>query len=469
MKNAILRPFTSLTGQIYLFFILIFCIAFTIAVILPSFDSRNYSLIESRELNDYNSIVFSIMEKMSSTDVLNIKNTDNFLEKKYNLNFAFINNNDVIFSKNYEDLVNLRDFIYHSNSPLIPQKKQFDDTQIIGPFQIKLDNSANNLDKLDTYRIYFIKPTKPLSPIIQAFFDKPVLMLIIIVILTAPLLLILSYRITKPIIELRRAVNNVAVGNFSINTDLEKNGPKEIQAVGKSFNQMVTAIDNLLNSQKRMLSDISHELRTPLARLKLSAAILRRKNGETPELTRIETEAERLEQMISDILNISRQQINTHLEHEIFPIEEIWEDVLENARFETEQSKQQLIINNQIKHPHRYRINGNPNALAGALENIIRNAEKYGNNTIRVSFSINQNELIMMVEDDGNGIDESEYQNIFQPFYRIDTARTRETGGIGLGLAIVFNTVQQHQGYISAQKSELGGLSIEIRLPLWFD
>ena len=75
----------------------------------------------------------------------------------------------------------------------------------------------------------------------------------------------------------------------------------------------------------------------------------------------------------------------------------------------------------------------------------------------------------MMVEDDGNGIDESEYQNIFQPFYRIDTARTRETGGIGLGLAIVFNTVQQHQGYISAQKSELGGLSIEIRLPLWFD
>ena len=114
---------------------------------------------------------------------------------------------------------------------------------------------------------------------------------------------------------------------------------------------MVTAIDNLLNSQKRMLSDISHELRTPLARLKLSAAILRRKNGETPELTRIETEAERLEQMINDILNISRQQINTHLEHEIFPIEEIWEDVLENARFETEQSKQQLIINNQIKHP----------------------------------------------------------------------------------------------------------------------
>src|SRR5699024_3522641 len=179
MKNAILRPFTSLTGQIYLFFILIFCIAFTIAVILPSFDSRNYSLIESRELNDYNSIVFSIMEKMSSTDVLNIKNTDNFLEKKYNLNFAFINSDDVIFSKNYEDLVNLRDFIYHSNSPLIPQKNQFDDSQIIGPFQIKLNNNANDLDKLDTYRIYFIKPIKPLSPIIQAFFDKPALMLII--------------------------------------------------------------------------------------------------------------------------------------------------------------------------------------------------------------------------------------------------------------------------------------------------
>lgn len=472
MKKRISKPFTSLTGQIYLFFILVFCISFIIAVILPSLDARNYTIISDKEVNFYNNVIFSMMAKMDNNNTFHLQKQVEFIEREKNLRFALVNQSGKILNVNYQDYTNLKEFTHRSNNPLYPQKKQFDNKEIIGPFIINL---SYNGEKTTPYYTYFIKNVPPTHPLITKFFDNYLLMLLVIITLTAPLLLILSYRITQPTTKLRKAVNNVAMGHFIINPELETEGPVEIRAVGKSFNQMVTAVENLLNSQKRMLSDISHELRTPLARLKLSAAIIRRRHGETPELARIETEAERLEQMISDILNISRQQINSHLEHEISPITDIWDEVIENTRFEIDQlnkeehTNKQLIIENHIENVDRYFINGNISTLAGALENIIQNAKKYGNQIIKLSFFIKKDQLIIHIEDDGNGIDPSEYKQIFEPFYRVDTARTRESGGFGLGLAIVSNTVKQHNGAIEAMQSELGGLLVKIQLPLWFD
>ncbi|OBX07996.1 histidine kinase [Gallibacterium salpingitidis] len=472
MKKSIIKLFSSLTGQIYLFFILVFCISFIIVVFLPSFDARNYSILNDKEINYYNNIVFAMMEKTDANNIFELQSQVEFIEKEKKLRFALVNQAGKILNVNYQDYTNIKEFISRSNNPLYPQEKQFDNSEIVGPFLIKLSDGS---DKLSIYYVYFIKNVPPTHPFIKKFFDNYLIMLLVIIVMTAPLLLILSYRITKPIVKLRKAVNNVAMGNFTINPDLEKEGPIEIRAVGKNFNQMVAALENLLTSQKRMLSDISHELRTPLARLKLSAAIIRRRHGETPELARIEIEAERLEQMISDILNISRQQISHHFAHKISPINDIWEDVIENTHFELEQlnkaqnTNKHLIVENNIAHPERYFINGNISALAGALENIIQNAKKYGEQTIKLSFSIVDDYLNISIEDDGNGIDDSEYKNIFEPFYRVDTARTRESGGFGLGLAIVLNTVKQHHGTIEAQRSELGGLLVKMQLPLWFD
>ncbi|OBX04186.1 histidine kinase [Gallibacterium genomosp. 3] len=472
MKKRISKPFTSLTGQIYLFFILIFCISFTIAAILPSFDARKYSTLDDEEIKFYQEIIFSMTEKTKLEGVFRIQKQVEFVEKEKHLRFAIVSKTRKILNVNSQDHQNLKEFFSRSHNPLYPQKKQFNNSEFIGPFIINL---SHNKENLPSYYIYFIENIPPIHPFIKEFFDNYLLMLLVIISLSAPILFILSYHITHSITKLRKAVNNVAMGHFTINPELETEGPVEIRAVGKSFNQMVTAVENLLNSQKRMLSDISHELRTPLARLKLSAAIIRRRHGETPELARIETEAEQLEQMISDILNISRQQINSHLEHEISPITDIWDEVIENTRFEIDQlnkeehTNKQLIIENHIENVDRYFINGNISTLAGALENIIQNAKKYGNQIIKLSFFIKKDQLIIHIEDDGNGIDPIEYKQIFEPFYRVDTARTRESGGFGLGLAIVSNTVKQHNGTIEAMQSELGGLLVKIRLPLWFD
>lgn len=171
--------------------------------------------------------------------------------------------------------------------------------------------------------------------------------------------------------------------------------------------------------------------------------------------------------MVKDLLAISRQQLNHQIQKTVFPVDEIWLNVIEDAKFETSQNNIVFIIKQNIANPHSYRINGAVDSLSSALENLIRNGQKYAKYMLSVSMEIQNGHLVLTVEDDGDGVPESEYDNIFKPFYRIDEARTRETGGTGLGLAIVKNAVQQHQGHIQASKSDMGGLKVEIKIPIW--
>ncbi|KOO12447.1 two-component sensor protein, partial [Vibrio xuii] len=105
--------------------------------------------------------------------------------------------------------------------------------------------------------------------------------------------------------KLERAAQRVAKGEFAEDPELEK-GTSEFRQAGASFNQMVEAVNQMISGQQRLLSDISHELRSPLTRLRMATALATRKQGESPELTRIDTEAQRLEKMISELLELSR-------------------------------------------------------------------------------------------------------------------------------------------------------------------
>lgn len=243
----------------------------------------------------------------------------------------------------------------------------------------------------------------------------------------------------------------------------------ELRQVGKSFNQMITALQRLTSYQQRLLSDISHELKTPLTRMQLALSLLRRRNGESSEITRIEGEIQKLDTMIHDLLMLSRNQANHHLKREIFPIAKIWEDVLEDARFELEQNELALFVSQRIAHPERYFINGNIAMLASAVENVIRNAKKYTTTAVKVTIYLDQKNLFITIDDNGAGVPNNQYTEIFRPFYRVEEDRARQTGGTGLGLAIVANAVQQHRGKVSAEKSEMGGLKVKIQLPLWLE
>lgn len=347
----------------------------------------------------------------------------------------------------------VQNFITSIENPEHPKQRLYGHYMVAGPLPI-------TLAQRDLLLYVGMKWNQP-SPFLIRLFDKPFQLLFAVMLVSTPLPLWLAWALSQPARKLERAAKRVAKGEFFVDPQLEK-GTSEFRQAGKSFNQMVEAVNQMISGQQRLLSDISHELRSPLTRLRMATALASRKQGESPELNRIDTEAQRLEQMIGELLELSRMQVDSHVEREQQPIGSLWEAILSDAQFEAEQ------MNKTLRYdaiPERT-ISGNPKLLMSAVDNIVRNAIYYGKDVIQVSLSIHADQLTIAVDDNGEGVPEQELEAIFRPFYRVSTARDRHSGGTGLGLAITENAIRQHSGSIQALRSELGGLRIEIRLPL---
>ncbi|MCG9599204.1 envelope stress sensor histidine kinase CpxA [Vibrio sp. Isolate25] len=347
----------------------------------------------------------------------------------------------------------VQNFITGIEDPDKPKQRLYGHYMVAGPLPITLAQK-------DLLLYIGVKWNQP-SPFLIRLFDKPFQLLFAVMLVSTPLLLWLAWALSQPARKLERAAKRVAKGEFFVDPQLEK-GTSEFRQAGKSFNQMVEAVNQMISGQQRLLSDISHELRSPLTRLRMATALASRKQGESPELTRIDTEAQRLEQMIGELLELSRMQVDSHVEREQQPIVSLWEAILSDAQFEAEQMEKSLSYNDI---PDRM-ISGNPKLLMSAVDNIVRNAIYYGKDIIQVSLDVHSDQLTISVDDNGEGVPEQELEAIFRPFYRVSTSRDRHSGGTGLGLAITENAIRQHSGTIRALRSKLGGLKVEIHLPL---
>ncbi|CCO47841.1 Sensor protein cpxA [Vibrio nigripulchritudo SOn1] len=348
----------------------------------------------------------------------------------------------------------LQNFITQSNlTDITPQQKLYGRLMVAGPFPVTL--SGQNLLLFST-----AKWNQP-PPFLLQLFDRPLQLLFVVMLASTPLLLWLAWALSQPARRLEKAAKRVAKGEFVADPDLEK-GTREFQQAGTSFNQMVLAVDQMITGQQRLLSDISHELRSPLTRLRMANALATRKQGESDELKRIDTEAERLEKMIGELLELSRMQINSHEDRQHLDVADLWEEILKDAQFEAEQKEKTLTYTSLPN----VSVHGNPNLLMSAVENIVRNAIHYGESTVSVSFAVEQSTLQITVDDNGSGVPEEELEDIFRPFYRVSTARDRHSGGAGLGLAITESAIRQHNGTIKANVSPLGGLQVCITLPI---
>ena len=349
----------------------------------------------------------------------------------------------------------IRNFMGQSDNTDNPKKKRYGRIELLGPFEVR--------DGEDRYQLYLIRPANTAqSDFINFLIDRPFLLLAATMLISSPLLLWLAWSLAKPARKLKNAADDVAKGNLRQHPELES-GPQEFLAAGNSFNQMISALERMVNAQQRLISDISHELRTPLTRLQLATALLRRRHGENKELERIETETQRLDGMINDLLVLSRSQHKNELLRQNIKANELWDDILDNAKFEAEQRHKTLEITSP---PGPWTIYCNPSALGSAFENIVRNALRYSNQRIQVAFSADTQGITIVVDDDGPGVSPEDREHIFRPFYRTDEARDRESGGTGLGLAIVSTAISQHNGKVIANDSPLGGLRLEIWLPL---
>lgn len=347
----------------------------------------------------------------------------------------------------------LQNFITSIDLTGTPQQKLYGHYMIAGPLPIQFAQQ-------DLLLYVGMKWNQP-PPFLLRMFDKPLQLLFAVMLVSTPLLLWLAWALSQPARKLERAAKRVAQGEFVVDPSLEK-GTSEFRQAGASFNQMVEAVNQMISGQQRLLSDISHELRSPLTRLRMANALATRKQGQSPELSRIDTEAQRLEQMISELLELSRMQVDSHLTRERQPMTSLWEAILSDAQFEAQQMNKTFSYN---AIPEEM-ISGNPKLLMSALDNVVRNAICYGKSRIDVEFTAAAQQLVISVDDDGEGVPEQELEAIFRPFYRVSTARDRHSGGTGLGLAITESAIRQHSGSIVAKHSALGGLRIEIGLPL---
>ena len=448
-----------LAYQLFVYFGLAFLVVLTIAFNISKLDDREFTALNETEISFFNT---------ESKHVQKVYDLDDIFEQDLSIRtpggssvILVEKNSGSVSGMDQDNLKPLLAFLYRAEESSIPLARSFDHLRINGPFIVKTPKRE--------YNEYFIQTVNPQKEGFNEIFDSPWLMSVIVMCVAFPILFFLSWRLTRPVKELRLAANAIALGDLKTNPKIEKQGIKELRDVGRSFNQMVTALQDLNQYQQRLLADISHELKTPLARLQLAVAIIRRRNGESSEIDRIENEIQKLNAVIVDLLSLSRQQVNSHLARAKFPVQQIWFDILEDAKFEMNENGLALEIHNHIPPSERYYINGNCQLLSSAVENVIRNAKKYAETRVSVVLTIHKKNLVIDIEDDGPGVPESEYEQIFRPFYRVDEARARQTGGTGLGLAIVLNAVQQHKGTVVASKASIGGLRVEIVLPLWID
>ncbi len=278
---------------------------------------------------------------------------------------------------------------------------------------------------------------------------------------------LLARAISRPIRRFRESAIAIAGGNLDTRvSDRVGNRHDEIGLLAQDFDRMTGELQRAWLRQTELTGNVSHELRSPLARLRVALELARRRAGDLPELDRIDTETERLDDLIGQLLEFSRMDAEPREGRSRIELDELLRSVVEDVRYEYGRAGGDTLI--EIDSRPGVFVHGYPNALRSGVENVLRNAVQHGREggEVQVRLDTEAPEAVITVEDDGSGIAEHELESIFEPFYR---ARTKQAGesrrGSGLGLAIASRAIELNDGSITARNAE-HGLCVEIRLPL---
>tara|TARA_B100001093_G_scaffold518344_1_gene602836 strand:+ start:1086 stop:2405 length:1320 start_codon:yes stop_codon:yes gene_type:complete len=252
---------------------------------------------------------------------------------------------------------------------------------------------------------------------------------------------------TKPLVKLAKAAERFGKGDYVNN--FRASGSQEIRKAAFEFDRMAKRINRHLNQRAEMLSGISHDLRTPLTRLKLQLAMLKQK------------------------------EISIKMSKDIDEMEKMLNDYLQFAKTQSQESTTKINLNNLLSSIKKtfdndeislndngisVELEGRPIALKRSFENIIQNGLIYGGKVF-INIQKGSSRALVIIEDNGPGIPEDQYKNVFKPFFRLDKSRSLNKSGVGLGLAIVEDVINSHGGSIQLGKSKHNGLQVKISLP----
>ena len=308
------------------------------------------------------------------------------------------------------------------------------------------------------------------QPSLPSFFQRNKKILLIritsMIFLTAAGSYLLARSLTKPIRNLQTAARRITKGDFSARVDIPEHGGDEITALGRDFNSMAEKTQNLLLSQKRLLRDISHELRSPLTRQNMALELARQHCADAePYLVRIEKESDRINELISQLLMLTRLESEMDTgQKEALEVNDLVRAIAGDADFEAAANNCHV----DLQRLDDVTISGSREMLGRAIENVIRNGLHYSPSGCNVEINVIniEQQAIITVRDHGPGVEDQYLEQIFKPFFRVAESRDRISGGSGIGLAIAKQAMVTHGGNITAENSKDGGLLITMNLPV---
>ena len=342
---------------------------------------------------------------------------------------------------------------------------QFSQARITGPKEITLENRKVQLylasrDKSRHFDSFIMQLPNWLKLAIPIF-------------LSSLLAWLMARALSKPILAIERAATEIGNGKLDTRINDAHKRKDELGSLAASFNTMADKLSQNLTANQRLLADVSHELRSPMTRLQLAVG-LAQQSINNPELqqkhlARCELEVTRLDEMISDVLSLS--QLENTFQKTNFQnvcLDTLLADICQDCQYLADEKNIQITTNDLFS----LNLLADQNLLSSAFSNVIINAIKYTPKSSEVVISMNrlsqnqQDSINIVISDNGTGVPEGTIEKLFQPFYRVDEARDRNSGGTGLGLAIAQQAVLAHNGQIKAKNKEDGGLSVTITLPI---
>lgn len=313
----------------------------------------------------------------------------------------------------------------------------------------------------------------PLSSVqdqIELLLTRTVLAIILISIVAAALVWWFVSRNLSPVTQMVATADAIAGGDLARRVPQTEPG-SEIGILASALNRMISSLQQSVDERaasesrmRRFLGDASHELRTPLTVIRGYAEILNSEASTSPEqkaraAERIDAESARMERLVLDLLNLAKLDEGATFAPEEFDLVSLTQSVIADFEVANPDRKVELFSPNQIF------ITADKSQLTQVLLNALANVKQHTPDGARITLAPTDDQVRILIDDFGSGITEAQREKVFERFHRLDESRTRETGGFGLGLSILYAIVKSHQGEVKLLTAPTGGLRIEIVLP----
>jgi signal transduction histidine kinase len=299
--------------------------------------------------------------------------------------------------------------------------------------------------------VFNLDPPLPSDPVAAQFSLVSIGVWVITALALAALLsLVAARRVVKPLSELSGALDRLGPGGDD--PSVPPHGPQEIEGIIRAFNRMRERLRRFNEDRTRMMAAMSHDLRTPLTRLRMRIEMAQGLEDQQKMLE----EVDMMTGMVESILSFTRDDAKQEA-RSLVDLSALVEGICDDAADAGDKAT--------YSGPRGVTLSCRPTAIRRAISNLVDNAVKYGG-MAAVTLAPETDRVVIVVEDEGPGIPRSEREKVFEPFYRIGSARDPSTGGVGLGLSVTRSIIWEHGGDISLGARKGGGLAVRVELPI---